>query len=46
MEVKRDEAEPSCSYCLTKQVLCPGYKSQFDVAWRDQNNVAEKNVQR
>jgi hypothetical protein len=37
---------PSCSYCLKKQVTCPGYKSQFDVAWRDQNLVAEKSVRR
>ena len=37
---------PSCSYCLKKQVPCPGYKSQFDVAWRDQNLVAEKSVRR
>jgi hypothetical protein len=37
---------PSCSYCLKKQVTCPGYKSQFDIAWRDQNLVAEKSVRR
>ena len=27
-------------------MICPGYKSHFDVAWRDQNVVAEKSVQR
>lgn len=37
---------PSCSYCLKKQVTCPGYKSQFDTARRDQNLVAAKSVQR
>lgn len=37
---------PSCSYCLKKQVPCPGYKSQFDIARRDQNLVAAKSVQR
>lgn len=37
---------PSCSYCLKKNVTCPLYKSQFDVAWRDQNFVAERSVRR
>lgn len=27
-------------------MTCPGYKSLFDVAWRDQNLVAEKSVRR
>jgi hypothetical protein len=27
-------------------LICPGYKSQFEVAWRDQNLVAERSVQR
>ncbi|MCJ1247066.1 hypothetical protein MMC30_004277 [Trapelia coarctata] len=44
--IKCDEAMPSCSYCLKKKVTCPLYKSQFDIAWRDQNLVAEKSVQR
>ncbi|KAI9794305.1 MAG: hypothetical protein M1833_000396 [Piccolia ochrophora] len=44
--IKCDEAVPVCSYCLKKQLPCPGYKSQFDVAWRDQNTVAEKSVRR
>ncbi|KAF2426621.1 hypothetical protein EJ08DRAFT_681227 [Tothia fuscella] len=44
--IKCDEALPSCSYCVKRQLICPGYKSQFDVAWRDQNLVAERSVQR
>ena len=27
-------------------IECPGYQSQFDIAWRDQNVVAEKSVKR
>ena len=46
MHVKCDEAVPSCSYCLKRQLICPGYKSQFDVAWKDQNLVAERSVRR
>lgn len=37
---------PSCSYCLKRKVACPGYKSQFDIAWRDQSLVAENSVRR
>lgn len=37
---------PSCSFCLKRGIECPGYKSQFDVAWRDQNLVAERSVRR
>ncbi|KAI9801768.1 MAG: hypothetical protein M1825_003140 [Sarcosagium campestre] len=44
--IKCDEASPACSYCSKRQITCPGYKSQFDVAWRDQNRVAQKSVQR
>ncbi|KAI9714303.1 MAG: hypothetical protein M1820_000264 [Bogoriella megaspora] len=44
--IKCDEAKPECSNCLKKQLACPGYRSQFDVAWRDQNAVAERGVRR
>ena len=41
-----DEVQPACSYCLRKGVICPGYKTLFEVAWRDQNKVAENRVRR
>ncbi|KAL9588605.1 MAG: hypothetical protein Q9203_002590 [Teloschistes exilis] len=41
-----DEATPRCSYCQKKQVPCHRPKSQFDLAWRDQNAVATNAVQR
>jgi hypothetical protein len=31
---------------VKKQLICPGYKSQFDIAWKDQNVVAARSVQR
>jgi hypothetical protein len=31
---------------LKRRLICPGYKSQFDIAWKDQNLVAERSVRR
>lgn len=45
-KIKCDERLPGCSYCFKKQVICPGYKPQFDLVWRDQNVVAEQSVRR
>lgn len=44
--IKCDEVKPTCSYCSKKQIPCWFPKSQFEVAWRDQNQVASKAVQR
>ncbi|KAF2501588.1 hypothetical protein BU16DRAFT_577706 [Lophium mytilinum] len=44
--IKCDEALPGCSHCAKRQIVCPGYRSQFDVAWRNQNFVAEHAVLR
>ncbi|CAL8584739.1 hypothetical protein XPA_010325 [Xanthoria parietina] len=44
--IKCDEAKPTCSYCLKKQLPCWFPKSQFEVAWRDQNQVASNAVRR
>ncbi|KAI4283328.1 MAG: hypothetical protein L6R38_002243 [Xanthoria sp. 2 TBL-2021] len=44
--IKCDEAKPTCSYCLKRQLPCWFPKSQFEVAWRDQNQVASNAVQR
>ncbi|PVH72992.1 hypothetical protein DL98DRAFT_659727 [Cadophora sp. DSE1049] len=44
--IKCDEKAPSCSYCIKTKQPCPGYKDIFDLAWRDQNAVAERSVQR
>ncbi|KAL8972360.1 MAG: hypothetical protein Q9197_002808 [Variospora fuerteventurae] len=44
--VKCDERKPACAYCQKKQITCRYPKSQFEVAWRDQNQVASKAVQR
>ncbi|CZR68852.1 uncharacterized protein PAC_18752 [Phialocephala subalpina] len=41
-----DEKSPECSYCVKTKQNCPGYKDMFDLAWRDQNSVAQKNVER
>lgn len=41
-----DEVEPACSYCIKKGVVCPGYRTLFEVSWRDQNKVAENRVRR
>ncbi|KAL9592941.1 MAG: hypothetical protein Q9219_007707, partial [cf. Caloplaca sp. 3 TL-2023] len=41
-----DEAKPNCSYCLKKSAPCRMPESQFDVAWRDQNTVASRVVER
>ncbi|GAB7341257.1 hypothetical protein MBLNU457_7532t1 [Dothideomycetes sp. NU457] len=45
-KIKCDEVEPACSYCVRKGVVCPGYRTLFEVAWRDQNKVAENRVRR
>ncbi|KAL8900841.1 MAG: hypothetical protein Q9207_005491 [Kuettlingeria erythrocarpa] len=44
--IKCDEVRPTCSYCRKKQVPCCFPKSQFDIAWRDQNQVASNAVRR
>ncbi|KAL8665984.1 MAG: hypothetical protein Q9168_007579 [Polycauliona sp. 1 TL-2023] len=44
--IKCNEATPSCSYCEKRLFPCWYPKSQFEVAWRDQNNVASKAVRR
>ncbi|KAL8655302.1 MAG: hypothetical protein Q9210_000970 [Variospora velana] len=44
--IKCDERKPACAYCQKKQIFCHYPKSQFEVAWRDQNQVASKAVQR
>ncbi|KAL8911469.1 MAG: hypothetical protein Q9171_003367 [Xanthocarpia ochracea] len=44
--IKCDEAKPTCSYCQKKDVPCWFPKSEFEVAWRDQNEVASKAVLR
>ena len=31
---------------MKRQLICPGYRSHFDVAWKDQNLVAERSVRR
>lgn len=41
-----DEKSPQCSYCIKTKQQCPGYKDQFDLAWRDQNTIAQKSVER
>ncbi|KAL8992116.1 MAG: hypothetical protein Q9169_007361 [Polycauliona sp. 2 TL-2023] len=41
-----NEARPSCSYCEKRLLPCWYPKSQFEVAWRDQNQVASKAVKR
>lgn len=41
-----DEKRPECSYCIKTKQKCSGYVNQFDLAWRDQNIIAQKNVQR
>ena len=41
-----DEKMPACSHCLKKQIVCRRYKPQFDLAWRNQNVVAEQSVRR
>ncbi|KAL8752898.1 MAG: hypothetical protein Q9184_005588 [Pyrenodesmia sp. 2 TL-2023] len=43
--IKCDEARPTCSYCRKKQIQCH-FRSQFEIAWRDQNQVASNAVQR
>lgn len=43
---KCDEETPECSYCIKTNQECPGYKHQFDLAWRDQNTTAKNSVQR
>lgn len=44
--IQCDEEKPTCSYCRKKQVPCCFPKSAFEVAWRDQNEVASKAVRR
>jgi hypothetical protein len=41
-----DEKRPECSYCIKTKRQCPGYINKFDLAWRDQTAVAQKNVKR
>ncbi|KAI4274349.1 MAG: hypothetical protein LQ337_004004 [Flavoplaca oasis] len=43
---KCDEAKPACSYCRKKDAPCCFPKSDFEVVWRDQNQVACKAVRR
>ncbi|KAL8846301.1 MAG: hypothetical protein Q9221_008599 [Calogaya cf. arnoldii] len=44
--IKCDEAKPTCSYCQKRQLPCWFPKSEFEVVWRDQNQVASKAVRR
>ncbi|KAL9040453.1 MAG: hypothetical protein Q9180_001900 [Flavoplaca navasiana] len=44
--LKCDEAKPTCSYCQKKDAPCWFPRSEFEVAWRDQNQVASKAVRR
>ena len=41
-----DESVPYCLHCQRRGLLCPGYKAWIDVAWKDQNLVAQRKVQR
>ncbi|KAL8887393.1 MAG: hypothetical protein Q9215_005030 [Flavoplaca cf. flavocitrina] len=41
-----DKVKPTCSYCQKKDVPCWLPKSEFEVAWRDQNQVASEAVRR
>ena len=41
-----DEKRPECIHCLRTKRKCPGYRDQFDLAWRDQTTVAKKSVER
>ena len=41
-----DEKLPGCGGCHRIQQECPGYKTHFDLAWRDQTVVAKKGVER
>lgn len=40
------EQSPECGYCIKTKQNCPEYKDMFDLAWRDQTSVAQKNVER
>ncbi|KAL8869038.1 MAG: hypothetical protein Q9174_004572 [Haloplaca sp. 1 TL-2023] len=44
--IKCDESRPTCSYCQKKDVPCRYPKSEFDVSWRDQTQVASQAVRR
>ena len=41
-----DERKPECLHCVRTKRKCPGYRDQFDIAWRDQTTVAKKSVER
>lgn len=44
--VQCDEKRPGCGSCSRVNQPCPGYRDQFDLAWRDQTVVAKKGVER
>ncbi|KAG0647228.1 White-opaque regulator 2 [Hyphodiscus hymeniophilus] len=44
--IKCDERKPECLHCVRTKRKCPGYRDQFDLAWRDQTVVAKKSVER
>ncbi|MCJ1478614.1 hypothetical protein MMC13_007295 [Lambiella insularis] len=44
--LKCDEALQHCGHCLKSGLDCPGYRAWTEVAWIDQNLVAEGKVKR
>ncbi|TAQ84730.1 hypothetical protein B7494_g6961 [Chlorociboria aeruginascens] len=40
--IKCDETKPTCMACLRSKRVCPGYKDDFDIIFRDETKSTEK----
>ncbi|KAJ6780895.1 hypothetical protein PWT90_05555 [Aphanocladium album] len=44
--IKCDEAKPTCNQCAKSRRICPGYKDEFDLVFRNETEATERRARK